>query len=132
LLIKVLLITDQIRVIHNQNQHQVITRLTDRVQLITEVQAQEHHQEVTVHLLQIQEVTEAVHHRQVVAEATITAVAGAAEEAAVLVHIPGVQVVALQAVVHPAAVAVDHVLQVVVRLLQVAGKKLTFRNLILT
>jgi hypothetical protein len=103
----------QLRVIHNLNQRQHIISLTDRVQLITEVQVQEHHQEVTAHLLQVQVPTEAVLHQQVVvAAAAITAVVGAAEEA-VVVHIPVDPAVALQA-------AAVHVQEEVVHLHPVA------------
>lgn len=105
----------QLLVIHNPNQRQVIISRTDRVQLITEAQVQEHHQEVIVLQLQVQVPTEAVRHLQVVAAAAaaaITTVVGAAEEA-VVVHIPADPAVALPA-------AAVHVQEVVVHLHPVA------------
>lgn len=103
----------QLRVIRNQKHLQVIISHTGQVQPITEAQARELHQGVTVHHLQIQvqAITETVHLQ--VAE---TIAVGEAVEA--------VEAVVAQAVVplQEVRVAEVRVLQVVVHLHQAADK----------
>jgi prophage DNA circulation protein len=116
------------RVIHSQNQLQITTRFTGRVQHITEVQVPELLPDHTVLRLQVHVVTKAVHQcvaaavATVAAAAEITAAAEVAAEAAV-VHTPEVP-----AVVHQEEVA--DVLQEVVHLHPVADnfrKHIKFR-----
>jgi hypothetical protein len=83
LLIKVLLTEVLRRVIHSQSPHRPITRLTGRVQHITEVPVPAHRQEVTVH--RHQTLTGAVRRQAQEAAVVVTAQEAAAEEA--VVHI---------------------------------------------
>lgn len=113
----------QIRVIHSQNLHQVITRLTGRVQHTTEAQVPGLHRVHTVLLHQIRAATEEPHQQA----AEVTAAEAAAEAAVVVrtlraarvavVHIPAVEAVQVLR-----AAAADPVLQEVVHLLRVADK----------
>jgi hypothetical protein len=109
-------------VIRSQNQHQVITRLTGRVQHTTEVPVPVLRHVHTVHLHQVRASTGEVHR-----QAAETTAAEAAEAAAVVRTLQVAQVVHSPVAgeaeeVILAEVAEDHVLREVVHLLPDADK----------
>lgn len=101
---------------HNHGQLQHTTRLINRVQPITEVQAPVHHREATALRRHLRVITETVHLQTAAAEVTVAA---ADRCAAVVLTLRAVQEEVLTQEV--AQVAEDHVLREAVRLLPVAG-----------